>query len=145
MIPPQQQTIIILATDDTRLRSKAERLFAGQSVNVLRFLATQNEILPALSPEPTSDSQMVQEYIFIDLDAKEFDAYELARDIKEAAPHIHIIASSLSIEPAVIQKTKLFRIDRVLQRFKFEELLKNIATSAGEGEVIKASRDNSTA
>jgi DNA-binding NtrC family response regulator len=141
MIPPQQQQTLILATDDARLRSKAERLFAGQSVNVLRLLSTQDEILSALSPELASDFQLTERYIFIDFDAKEFDAYELVRAIKEAAPQVHIIASSLSIEPAVIQKTKLFRIDRVLQRFKFEELLKNIATSAGEGE---ASRGNST-
>ncbi len=142
MIPSQQQTIL-LATDDARLRSKAERLFAGQTVNVLRLLATQDEILSALSPEIASDSQLTQRYIFIDLDAKEFDAYELVRAIKEAAPQVHIIASSLGIEPAVIQKTKLFRIDRVLQRFKFEELLKNIATSAGAGEAIEASTGNS--
>lgn len=143
MTPPQQT--IILATDDARLRSKTERLFAGQSVNVLQLLATQDEILSAPSPELVSDSQLKQQYVFIDLDAKEFDAYELARVIKEAAPQVHIIASSLSLEPVVIQKTKLFRIDRVLQRFKFEELLKNIATSAGEGEVIKVSKDNSIA
>ncbi len=143
MISPHKQTII-LATDDARLRSKAERLFAGQSVNALRLLSTKDEILSALSPELAPDSQLTERYIFIDLDTKEFDAYALARGIKEAAPQVHIIASSLSLEPATVQKTKLFRIDRALQRFKFEELLKNIATSAGEGEVIKASANNST-
>lgn len=140
MTSPQQQQTIILATDDARLRSKAQRLFAGQPFDAVEFLTTANDILAALA----SDSELTQKYLFIDLDAKEFDAYELAHAIKEAASQVHIIASSLSLEPAVIQKSKLFRIDRVLQRFKFEELLKNIATSAGEGEVIEVSANNST-
>ncbi len=129
-------TTILLATDDKRLQNKAERLFAGQNTATIRLVTTADEILQHFSPlEPTKTSG----YVFIDLDAKEFNAYELAREIKERAAEVVIVAASLGIDPAIIQKTKLYRIDRVLQRYKFEELLKNIANGMQGDEVNGAS------
>lgn len=120
-------TIILLATDDKRLQNKAERLFAGQSSTTIRLVTTADEVLQHCAPLP-SESEKKMEYVFIDLDAKEFNAFELAREVKERTAEAFIVAASLGIDPAIIQKTKLYRIDRVLQRYKFEELLKNIAT-----------------
>lgn len=135
-------TIILLATDDKRLQNKAERLFAGQNTTTIRLVTTADDILQHFAP---SESEKTSRYVFIDLDAKEFNAYELAREIKERAAEAVIVAASLGIDPAIIQKTKLYRIDRVLQRYKFEELLKNIATGMQGHEVNDASRNISTA
>ncbi|MBL7992303.1 MAG: hypothetical protein JNN25_12780 [Candidatus Kapabacteria bacterium] len=129
--------IILLATDDKRLQNKAERLFAGHNSTTIRLVTTADEVLQQCARLP-SESEKKTEYIFIDLDAKEFNAYELAREIKERAAEVLIVAASLGIDPSIIQKTKLYRIDRVLQRYKFEELLKNIATGMPGDEVNSA-------
>jgi len=131
--------IILLATDDKRLQSKAERLFAGQNSTTIRLVTTADEVLQHCTRLP-SESEKKTEYIFIDLDAKEFNAYELALEIKERAAEALIVAASLGIDPSIIQKTKLYRIDRVLQRYKFEELLKNIATGMQGDEVNSANQ-----
>lgn len=135
-------TIILLATDDKRLQNKAERLFAGQNVPTIRLITTADEVLQYCT---RSESEKRTEYVFIDLDAKEFNAFELAREVKERTAEAFIVAASLGIDPAIIQKTKLYRIDRVLQRYKFEELLKNIATGMQGNEINNASQNISTA
>lgn len=129
--------IILLATDDKRLQNKVERLFAGQYATTIRLVTSADEVLRHYTP---SESEKKMEYVFIDLDAKDFNAYELAREIKERAAEVLIVAASLGIDPSIIQKTKLYRIDRVLQRYKFEELLKNIATGMQGDEVNGANQ-----
>lgn len=116
------QPEIILATDDARLQSKAERLFAKSNLTV-RNATTANFIVNLLHTYGKGS----QHYVFIDLDAKGFNGYELARDIKEAVAHVRIIGASFAVEPSVIQKTKLYGIDMLLQRFAMEKLLKTLA------------------
>ena len=122
MLVQPVQPEIILATDDARLQSKVERLFAKSTLTV-RNSTTANFILNLLR----TDDKSSQQYVFIDLDGKSFNGYELARDIKEAVAHVRIVGASFAVEPSVIQKTKLYSIDLLLQRFAMEKLLKTLA------------------
>lgn len=146
---------IILATDDARLRSKAERLFAeqpiaGQTAAIALHIVTEasqiHEILSSSSflNADRGEEHSGQGYVFIDLDAKEFNGYELAREVKTVSPKARIIASSLGIDPTIIQKTKLYGMNNVLQRYKFEELLKNIARTMQGDEPKGVSVDTLT-
>lgn len=122
---------IILATDDARLRSKAERLFGKSPLSVV-FSHEVQEILRIIG---TSDNAH-RIYVCIDLDAKSFQGYELAREVKEllgeASEGVTIIGAAFGIEPAVIQQTKLYRIDALLQRFALEKLLRTLAEGTQE-------------
>ena len=119
------QPPIILATDDKRLQHKAERLFSGSAVGV--HIVTTAESIVSLLEASLAQHSDVQHYVFIDLDAKDFHGYDIARDVKEAQPTVHIIGASFGTEPTIIQKTKIYRIDSLLQRFAMEKLLKTMA------------------
>lgn len=128
---------IFLATDDMRLQSKAEKLFAKSELSVV-IANTSNTLLPRLQKLLRGIAQEERVYVCIDIDAKSFNAYELARTLKEELERgmeneevninaLFIIGAAFGIEPAVIQKTKLYRIDALLQRFALEKLLRTLA------------------
>lgn len=128
---------IFLATDDARLQSKAEKLFAKSELSVV--IANQiNSLLPDVQNLLHKVQEDERVYVCIDLDAKSFNGYELARTLKEELEKgvenedvnvaaLFIIGAAFGIEPAVIQQTKLYRIDALLQRFALEKLLRTLA------------------
>lgn len=116
---------LFIATDDERLQKKVRSLEQKFSVH-LPVLQTLDGITAHLNAAQNQDAQW---YAFVDLHAQTFDGYALARQVKEAFPAVHIVGSSLGIDLDIVQKSKLFRIDSVLQRYRFEELLRKIAES----------------
>jgi DNA-binding NarL/FixJ family response regulator len=119
----QTQPLLLLVTDDQRLSAKAERLSAEYTVSmrIVNSLEANIAVLRnILIPEHSV------QYVFLDLDTKEFDAYLLAQELQSAFPTIPIIACSLVFDPTIVQKSKLHGVEMVLQRFKFEELLKKV-------------------
>jgi CheY-like chemotaxis protein len=118
---------LILITDDVRLLNKAERLSKDYSVPITLCSRAEETSIDALQKLHLSESAM---YCFLDLDVKVFDGYALASEIRSSLPHAQLIAFTLGIDPHVIQKTKLVGIESVLQRFKFEELLKKVCENS---------------
>ena len=121
----QTQPPVILATDDKRLQHKMERLFSGNAVE-MHIVDTAEGVATILMTSLVRCSDL-QHYVFVDLDAKQFNGYDLARDVKEEYPAVHIIGAAFGTEPTIIQKAKIHRIDSLLQRFAMEKLLKTMA------------------
>lgn len=120
--------ILTLFTDDPRLQRKAEHYSSEYGTEIVICSADVEARIDALRGNSTIETLW---YFFLDLDAKEFDAYALASLIRSAFPAAVCIAFALSPDPSLVQKTKLSGIPNLLQRFAFEELLKKICIETG--------------
>jgi len=123
-----QEPFVLVVTDDERLRNKVRGLSEKYGL-FIPLVDTQTEVEAQLSASEQTPN--VKHYAFIDLHAKSFDGYALAKTLKESMPSVHIVGSSLGVEPEIIQKSKLYRIDSILQRYRFEELLRKLAEQYG--------------
>jgi hypothetical protein len=75
------------------------------------------------------DALQLSPPIFLDLDSAALSPYALAAQIHAMSPFpaMRIIGFALSVEPAVVQPARLHGIREVVQHFKAEELLRDIA------------------
>jgi CheY-like chemotaxis protein len=118
-----------VATDDERLISKVRSLEQKHTVTI-RLYTSPEALFGALELSKTSSSQVPITVAFVDLHAHSFDGYALCASIKSRFPAIQTIGSSLGVEPAIVQRAKLSSVDALLQRYRFEELLRSVALSA---------------
>jgi CheY-like chemotaxis protein len=126
--PLSQEPFLLVATDDERLRNKVRGLSEKYGL-FIPLVDTQAEAEAQLAAAEQTPN--LKQYVFIDLHSKSFDGYALAKTLKEAVPNVYIIGSSLGVEPERIQQSKLYRIDSLLQRYRFEELLRKLAEQYG--------------
>jgi DNA-binding NarL/FixJ family response regulator len=107
--------MLVVFTEDERLQAKIHTLAAKRTADA-RIFSQPDALLEALRPSIT--------HAFIDLTASQSNAFSLCTRIKEQWPQVQIIGSTLGIDPASVQAAKLAGVDVLLQRYKFEELLR---------------------
>lgn len=126
------QTLIVLVSNDERLRKKVRALSEKYHYSI-PVCTTFDDVMSAFFNAPNHGFDTVKRYVFLDLQTSSvensfdgFDGYAIAQLLKEQLPDAHLIGSSLGIDPETVQKSKLFGVDTLLQRYRFEELLRKM-------------------
>jgi PleD family two-component response regulator len=135
-----RSSVVLVVTDEERLQRKVRSLQHRQQTEYPASDASAEALQLCLSPDEVLDalravmqaSSVNPPLVFVDLHAATFDGYELCCQIKEEFPNVQTIGSSLGVDVAVVQKSKLFKVDVLLQRYKFEELLRKVAAVVRE-------------
>lgn len=117
--------IIYVLSQTERLRTKfallADRAGTEHRVVLLRTIEEARSVFTDACLQP----------LLVDISTDTSAMMVIAKTLREEAeqagkPYRQCIAGSLSVEPAMIQETRLHHIDIIVPMYKFEEIIKHL-------------------